>query len=942
MLRIYTTLTPLILFFAISFSAAQSGSISGTVNDDANNEPLIGATVAVVNSSSGASTDLDGKYKIDGVAFGTYMLKVSYVGYDSKEISGVEVKEGESTALNITLGVANSNTLTEVVVTAEARRENISSLLVSRKNSAVVSDAISQEMIRRSPDRNTSDVLKRVSGITIQDNKFVVVRGMNDRYNSAMLNGSLLPSSEPDRKTFAFDIFPAVVIDNITVVKSSSPDLPGDFSGGLIQINTKEIPDKNFISVKAGAAFNSISTFKSYKSYEGGKTDWLGFDDGTRNLPDGFASPEEFLKLGVGGKIEQAQTLLNTWAVKENNSTPLNTTLQLAGGFNIQGNRNTGFGGIFALTHSSVRKFIPVDRFDYYGQENAPSDTIYKYNDSTYQRNILESCLADFAFKVNANNKFFFNNIFSINSTDQTTIRNGYSFSQGLFIKSNAFYFASNQILNSQLGGEHLIDKIKLRIKWSGYYTKLKRDEPDYRRNLYASDLLENPFYAQLSSSPSTNIGAGLRYYGQIDDAAKGANLDLNFPFKLFNNTQTLKGGASLYSDARTRDVRVLTTYISSPGDFNFNYYYASQDTIYQPDHYNAVNGFALSEDNTPTNHYDGTIDNTSVYLMFDNRFTEKIRLVWGVRVEDYHYTLNTFDQNNRPFLLDSAYFDFLPSANLIVSVLKNANLRFTFSKTVARPSYRELANAPFYDFLQNVTYYGNINLVETHITNFETRWEHYFANAQYYSASVFYKNFKNPIEQNLFLPGSDSRSVNFVNVPKATNIGFELEARKNFDFAGKGWENLYLYANLAYINSKVFVGGTTSDTSANRPLEGQSPIVFNASLQYTEPKTKLGASLLFNYVGHRLYLVGSVVDEPVWQKIHPALDFKLSKSFLKEGLVEFVWSDILHSDDILYYDLSGNQFFESTESVDYTMGDRLVARQRFGFNLGVAVSYKW
>jgi len=273
---------------------------------------------------------------------------------------------------------------------------------------------------------------------------------------------------------------------------------------------------------------------------------------------------------------------------------------------------------------------------------------------------------------------------------------------------------------------------------------------------------------------------------------------------------------------------------------------------------------------------------------------------------------------------------------------LKNANLRFSFSQTVARPSYRELANVVFYDFAQNITYFGNPNLVETHIDNYEARWEQYFDNGQYYSGSVFYKHFENAIEQNLWLPGSDSRSVKFVNIPKATNIGVELEARKNFDFVGKGWENLYGYVNVAYINSKVFVRGVTSDTSANRPLEGQSPFVLNASLMYTEPKTGLGVSMMFNSIGYRLYLVGSVTDPPVWQKIHPTLDLKVSKTFLKNGLIELAWADILHGDDIQYENHNNNQNYSDASSTPYSSVDKLIAKQGNGTILSLAVSYRF
>jgi len=917
--------------------------VAGTVRDADNGQLLIGATISVDSLGTGAVTDLDGKFRIDQLTPKTYALKVSYVGYDSKLISAVVIKPEETISLDVALSTIKTNTLQEVVVEAELSKENISSLLIARKNSAVVSDAISADMIKKSPDKNTSEVLKRVSGITIQDNKFVIVRGMNDRYNEAMLNGSLLPSSEPDRKTFAFDIFPASIVDNITIIKTSSADLPGDFSGGLVRITTKDIPDNNFISVKAGASYNSLSTFKSYFTYNGGKTDWLGIDDGTRGLPNGFPSHDDYSHLSAAEQVKADQLFINNWAYYQKNSAAPNPTLELTGGFKAGKSNDRLLGGIFALTYNSSQKLIPGERLDYYGYNAAPGDSIYHYVDSAYTHSVLSSALANFSFKLNANNKFSLDNFYSVNSTDQTILRTGNNFTIPSYAKANSFYFASNQIYNSQLSGEHFISKARLKIKWQGYYTSLQRDEPNYRRNLYWTYEPSSPYFCVLSSSPTSSTGAGVQYFGRIIDHAYGADVDVSESFILFHQTQTISAGVLYYHDERTRDVRVLSNIISEPGGFNQSYLFYGQDSIFDPTHFNVTSGLIMFDDNHKTNHYDGSNANTGGYVMLDDKFAERIRLVWGLRLESYHQILNTFDQNNDSLRIDTVYNDFLPSANLILSVLRNANLRLCFSQSVARPSYRELANAVFYDFLTNVTYYGNPALVETHITNYETRWEHYFSNAQYYSVSLFYKKFTNPIEQKNSFPGSDSRSLQFFNAPKATNIGCELEARKDFDFIGKGWENLYAYFNLALINSKV---KTTSyqapDSSTSRPLQGQSPFVINASLQYTEPKSKLGVSLFLNYIGQRLQQVGTITDEPVWEKIHPSLDLKLSKSFLEKGVIEITWSDILHGNDVLYYDLNRNQTFQSSQPAEYTKGDRVISIQHNGYNLSLAVSYRF
>ncbi len=932
----------LLLFFNFTSKAQQTGVLTGTINDASNGLPLVGATVTISNTLKHTVSDADGKFRISGLGNGTYSIKVSYVGYEIKQIGDIQVSTSESSVININLSSSKNSTLLNVVVQTTARRENLNTLLITRRNSPVVSDAISAEQIRRSPDKNTSDVLKRVSGTTIQENKFVVVRGMNDRYNEAMLNNSLLPSSEPDRKTFAFDIFPSDVVDNITIIKSATPDLPGSFSGGLIQINTKDVPDKNFFSFKTGIGYNTITTGKNYYDYKGGTTDWLGIDDGVRAIPSKFPGTSEYTSgaLSLSEKIKYAQMFKNDWAYHEKSSAPVNPTIQLSGGFNLSHNNNyPKFGGIFGITYSSNLRFSEYNRLEY---SDYITDTFYKYKDSVYNHSILASGLANFSLKLNPYNKFSFNNIYSINSNDQIVLRSGPNESNGWTdIKANSFYFVSNRIVNTQIGGDHMFPKIKLRIRWNAYYTNLFRNEPDYRRNVYFTTDPSTPYIALISSGTSAaTAGAGVRYYADVKDKTKGTNIDISQPFKLFKNEQTLKLGGSYYNDQRVRDSRFFSASINEGGNQDLLYY--SLDSIFRPDNFGIKKGhFSLLEFPDLSFHYDGSINNAAGYIMLDNRFTNKVRFVWGVRVENYHETLNTFAPGTSdpiPVKVDTTYLDWLPSANLIFSILPKANLRACFSRTVARPVYRELAPQQFYDFLSNTVFYGNPNLIETHVNNFELRWEHFFPNSQYYSISGFFKKFENPIQQYIVQIGTDSRQVSYKNIPKATNVGVELEARKNFRFISKKLESLVAYANVALIKSKIDTS-SSHDSTISTTLEGQSPYVVNASLQYTDIKTNIGISILYNLIGPRLFLIGGDGLKETWEKIHPTFDIKLNKSFLKKGIVELTFADILHKNDIQYRPL----ILKDNEKYKYNTDiDRLLQTQTFGMNVTLAVGYRF
>lgn len=268
--------------------SAQKGVITGKVIDAKLAESLIGVTIILDNNAGGAMTDYDGNYTIANVPEGIHQISINYTGFSPKTIGEINVRAGETVTVDVALEEAVAQALAEVVVVARAGRETQSALTILQKNSTTIGDGISSETIRRTPDRTTGDVIRRVSGASLQDNKFAVIRGLSDRYNIALLNGAMLSSTEPDRKAFSFDLFPSAMLDNLVVVKTASADLPGEFAGGAILLNTKDIPERSFFSATLNGGYNTVTTFKEHLGAQGGSTDWLGMDDGSRALPSGF------------------------------------------------------------------------------------------------------------------------------------------------------------------------------------------------------------------------------------------------------------------------------------------------------------------------------------------------------------------------------------------------------------------------------------------------------------------------------------------------------------------------------------------------------------------------------------------------------------------------------------------------------------------------------
>ena len=401
---------------------AQTGKVSGKVTDKATGETLIGLTVGVDGSTKGTSTDIEGRYILT-LAPGTYNLSFRYLGYQTKSISEVTVIEGKVTSLDVIMAETTSQSLKEVVVTASFKRETVGALYAQQKSSVRVSDGISSETIKRSPDNNTGEVLKRVSGTSIQDNKFVIVRGLSDRYNTTLLNNAPLPSSEPDRKAFSFDIIPTNLIDQIIINKTAAADLPADFAGGVIQIKTKDFPAQRVLDLSYSAAYNSISTFNDFKGGQRSSTDFLGFDDGLRDLPATFpAGRKEFVNLSLPQRVNLSKNLNNTWAIQNQGSALPNQNIQFVYGNSYELKNNRKFGVITSLSYRNGMNINTQRRADYFELTGTNfNDYTFDYNDNIYTRNINIGALANLAYSFKKS-KIAFKNLFNRSFDDKLTL----------------------------------------------------------------------------------------------------------------------------------------------------------------------------------------------------------------------------------------------------------------------------------------------------------------------------------------------------------------------------------------------------------------------------------------------------------------------------------------------------------------------------------------
>lgn len=928
--KLNKTIITLLLLVVISATgfAQGTGKISGTVTDKKTGETLIGVTVKIANTIKGSSTDVEGRYLVAGLTPGKYIVQASYVGYSTKNITEIEVKANASAAINIVMEESNSQNLNEVVITSKASQESINTLYANQKASLSISSGISAELIRRSPDRNTSEVLKRVSGASIQDNKFIIVRGLSDRYNSAMLNNAVLPNTEVDKKAFSFDILPSNLIDAIVVNKTASADIPGDFSGGVVQVTTKDFPDNKFFNFSLGTSYNTQSTFKDFQKATGSKGGAFGSYNKDRDIPASFPSRAQYLNAPVAERVALSKQFVNNWGYNGVKST-LGPIFQANYGTTKRYKDNSQFGTVLSLSYRYDEKLKTSDQKAYAGQSLGDqfSDKVYSYNTNI-------GALANFAYSW-GNNKIALKNIYNRVLENQFTSREGIDDSQSKFLRT-ADYLLQRSLISNQLSGNHLLSvHKKIKLDWNLNFANTNRKEPGFKRMEYQQeDGVPGYTRASVPSSGQADPRLAGNFSSKLNENLYGGSFDITVPVKWFQDNNKIKFG--YFGQYRKRDFAARVIGFTRNGNFDTSLLTLPQDQIFAPANIRE-NGFVLNEITNGGDQYDANSLLNAGYVMFDGYLTEKLRLGIGARLESYHQQLNSADNNFTPIIVDTTYTNLLPSANLIYNLTEKASLRLSGSQTVGRPEFREIAPFSFYDFNRNVSVVGNPNLKQSKTTNFDLGYAVYPSSGQVFSLSAFYKKFDRPIEQTLQL-GTSGRTFGYANSKSATLYGAEMEFRRPLNFIGESFSNITFSTNASYMKSEVKVA-TTVNKTGKRPLQGQSPYLINAGLQYTsKAENSSGVSLLFNRIGKRIWAVGNVQDPDIYERSRNVLDLQLAQKFAKSRAeVKLNYSDILNNKAIYYQKVKGSDpnaaFDAKTDNVNIS--------DRFGSTLTLTFSYK-
>ena len=902
------------VFFLMTCLSFSQGKVTGTIIDNEFNEPMAFANIVVKGTSKGVSADFDGKYEIELEA-GTYTLVFSFVGYTTKEITDVVIQSGNVATLDVLL---ETNSLDTVVITSSSKRNTESAILNLQRKSIVVLDGLSAQAIKRTGASNLASAIKSVPGVSIQGGKYVFVRGLGDRYTKSILNGIDIPGLDPDRNTIQMDLFPTNILDNVIVLKSASAEYPADFTGGIVDIVTKDFPTRAEYSLSLGSSYNPDMHFNdNYLTSTGSDTDILGFDDGSRNLPI-----NRYQSIPSTSENRLLLTSLTNRFEKELAAKQEMSGMNFDLGFTLGNQYDLGddkIGYLASFSYKNETTFFenrvdgawiknPQDRsdnelvaaLDSRGSEginnvilNGMLGLTYKTEKSKYKVNLLH-------IQNGESSAGFF---------DQTISQDGTGGGIEPLTK-NSIAYTERSITNLMFTGKHRLSSIDdekpLNLEWKISPTFSKVMDKGHRITpLQQADSGDSFLSPSAATFP-------IQLWRNLLEEAWAGKVDFNKTVEIFGRPAKLKFGGAYTYKFRDFSIDDYTFFIQGNQSFIAD---GNVDNLLDSDNvWNPTSGtgsYLISIDTfNPIDAYEGEQHIGATYFSAEFNVTEKLKTVLGLRTELFNsYYTGTRDNNtiffDRDLILDE--YDFFPSANVIYAVNDKTNLRASFSRTTARPSFKEASVSQIFDPITNRLFIGNIDLVPTYVNNFDARYEFFGDNGQMFAISGFYKDFTDPIEQLFFLNAPSQLTVG--NLGNAIVYGAEAELRQNLGFISKGLENLKFTANFSLIKSELtmsdaefegrLAGARDGETiERERDLQGQAPYLINVGLNYNNSDIGLTTGLFYNVQGETLEVVGIREVPDVYTKPFNSLNFTLNKSFgaSKNSSINFKITNILNS----------------------------------------------
>jgi TonB-dependent receptor len=931
------------------------GVIWGVVKETEFKEELVEAPVQVVGTKVQAVTDMEGRFRLE-LPPGTYSIRVSYELHESSRFDRVEVTAGKVIRLDVDL-TPDKTAVDVFEVVEEADKASLEGLVLARQRSTVVGDGIGRAEISKTTDRNAAQAAQRVVGANVVGGRFVYVRGLGERYTNALIDGVPLPSPEPDRAAVPLDLFPTGVLNSLNIAKTFTPDSPGDFAGGSVRIETREVPKGPVLQLSARGAYNTQSTFHDRLTYRGGGLDWLGIDDGTRALPDGF--PTEKIDNLPPDQRTAAGRALNSYMSTQDAGTPPDHSVGVTAGNGWDFGNDRKLGVLAALNWGrsySVRRDETVRIFKADSTDPRGFTEIRDYRATSGVVSVNWGAFGSLTYRFNAQHQLSLEGIRTTLADDRAQHLTGFHEGRDANIFATRLAFVTRALNFGLLRGEHRFPKLgRAELTWNLTLSEATRDEPDRRDSVW-SDGRGNldSTYAYTDAGES-----GRHFYSDQSEKQYGSGLDWTQP--LGEGDTKLKAGALISLRNRNFHSRALTlqprkgdtgttqassrshSVLSCPsGDIN-----ACNDALFVGRNigHDQEHALELTENRTAGDRYDAFLNIYAGYLMADLQVTDNLRVVLGERIEHTRQVIEPFDENwvkNPTLRARIGQTDILPAVSGTWSMSAKTKLRASVTRTLARPQLRELAPFAFQDYFGGRVTSGNPDLEMTNITNLDLRLEHFPTLREVLAASIFFKDFVNPIES-VILAGGEEGSVNYRNARGAQLIGLELEARQWLEFLTPVLKDLTFGSNLTLSHSEIRVRNeeTLNLTTLKRPLVHQAPWVLNLSLSYAREKTGTTATALFNVVGPRIAFAGSGDLPDVYEHSRGMLDLTVQQKVIEHVQIKLEGKNLLNSAVLLTQGCGGDGLFGGTWHLGCSNGEaEAVSRYTEGASFAVSGSY--
>jgi outer membrane receptor protein involved in Fe transport len=878
MTRLFSALSLFLVFVSPSISAQETaapapiGRIVGRIVDAQSGQGVANVTIQVVGTRLGAISGVDGRYTIANVPAGTVTLHARLIGYAPKTVTGIMLAANRSLEQTITLD-QSAAILSATVVTAAAQRGSTAEALNTQKTAIGIVSAVTVEQISKSPDSDAAQAAQRVSGVTVQRGGTLFVRGLGERYTTTQLNGTRVPSPEPEKRTVPLDLFPSSLIEAVTTAKTFTPDQQGDFSGAQVEIKTREFPAIRQYSMSVTAGYNAGTTGGDVLTAFSAGGERVASVGAKRDLPSLLRSLGNLqgINLTQGDENLLISQFRNAWTPATTTATPNSSTSFSVGGNDPVFGQRIGYllSGTFSQSTDLRRGLVRAQA----NRGNTPGSTVEqdRFEGESGSIGVMWGGLANFSTLIAGHSRVSFNNTYSRTADNDARREFGFFENEGFNARIDRQQYVERSVRSNQLAAEHQFGEAH-RFDWALTTSGVTRDEPDRTEFVYVIEPGPNGTDV-LRWHNSSNAGA-VRTFSALTEDNKEGRLNYQLNFSALGRQHLLKAGGLYRETQRNADTRAFAITASGLED---NIRELPPEQLFDGRLTGSMDSVLHIIPLAQGGSYIAKDQLTAAFLMTEIGLTNRLRLITGARYESDQLGVDAVSTLGNPVRTTNDWKDVLPSVALNFDLTEYQNLRLSVSRTLARPEYRELVPIKSRDVLNGDDLEGNPDLQRTRIDNVDLRWEWYPASGEVLSIGLFAKRFDKPIERVYRAAGASSRFVGFVNAESAENYGIELEARKSLAFAGRFFEPFSIFSNLTVMHSEIDLGAKqAAATNPKRRMVGQAPYVLNLGLAYSSASGSTSATLLFNRVGDRIEAAGDLPLPDVVQEERNVVDFSL------------------------------------------------------------------